>query len=204
MTQADTAQHPKYFDPKSDFWREVFERAEDHATYLANSPEKHAEKWHNMAERLPELSDEQIGRLRGYNRRLNVLVSSGVWCGDCVRQVPMIKQIADAIGSEADLRIIDRDADERLRDELRVVGAERVPMAVFLSEDFWELGRFGDRSLTAYRAKAQREVGAACSLGHVAPPADELAAEQAEWIDFTERMLLMLRLAPALRQRYGD
>ncbi|MEX0742312.1 MAG: thioredoxin family protein, partial [Phycisphaeraceae bacterium] len=184
-----------YHDPRAAFWRSAFEQASEYATYLAESPEHHAAKWHEMATHLPAITDQQRQRLTGYNRRMHVLVSSGVWCGDCVRQVPMIENIAQAAGEEIVLHIIDRDVNPDLREELRVVGAERVPMAVFLSEDFWELGRYGDRSLTAYRGKATREVGAACALGVIAPPTDELAAEQAEWIDVFERMLLMVRLS---------
>ena len=202
-TQTAGASAPEYHDPRADLWRAAFEQANDYETYLSDSPDKHSERWVNMARELPALSEEQIGRLRGYGRRLNVLVSSGVWCGDCVRQVPMLRQITEA-GDSIDLRIIDREANERLREELRIVGALRVPMVVFLSEDFWEVQRAGDRSLTAYRGKAQREVGAACSLGVIAPPPDELAAEQAEWVDLFEQALLKLRLSPPLRERYGD
>ncbi len=193
-----------YSDRRAAFWSAALDKASDYETYLSASPREHADRWRTLAGKLPALTEEQRGRLAGYNRTLHVLVSSGVWCGDCVRQVPMVKQIADAADPGVTLRILDRDADEALREELTLVGADRVPVAVFLTEDFWEVGRFGDRSLTAYRAKAQRETGAACALGHVPPPADELAAEQAEWVDLFERMLLMVRLSPALRQRHGD
>jgi len=195
---------PDYHDPRSSFWQHAFKRAADYETYLHGSPHQHSDRWRAMAKQLPPLTAEQVGRLQGYHRTLHVLVLSGVWCGDCVRQVPMIKQVTDAIGDAAHLRIIDRDVDEKLRDELRIVGAARVPIALFLTEDFWELLRFGDRSLTAYRAKSRREVGPACSLGIIAPPPDELAAEQAEWVDQAERALLMARLSPPLRQRHND
>ena len=82
----------------------------------------------------------------------------------------MMKRITEAAGDSVQLRIIDREADLELREELRIVGAMRVPMVVFLSEDFWELGRHGDRSLTAYRAKYTRETGPACATGLFSPP----------------------------------
>jgi hypothetical protein len=116
----------------------------------------------------------------------------------------MLQRIAEACGPEVELRLIDRNASAELTDELRILGAMRVPMVVFLSEDWFEVGRFGDRLLTAYRAKAAREFGPACDSGIVAPPADQLAAEQEEWVGIFERMLLMLRLSPMLRERYGD
>jgi len=115
----------------------------------------------------------------------------------------MIRRIAEACAS-ATVRVIDRDVSEELKDELRILGAMRVPVVVFLTEEFMEIGRFGDRLLTVYRAKAERELGAACDTGLVAPPQDKLAAEQGEWLDIFERMLLMARLAPGLRQKHGD
>ena len=129
---------------------------------------------------------------------------SGVWCGDCVRQGPMIEQIARACGDDVVLRVIDRDQSEPLRDEVRILGALRVPVLVFLSEDFHEVGRFGDRMLTTYRRKQATETGAACAVPTAELPEDELRSERDEWLDVFERMLLMVRLAPPLRERHGD
>jgi thiol-disulfide isomerase/thioredoxin len=202
-------EQPKYRDKRASFWKEHFELALPYDEYLEQGDPAHAAKWKNMAAALPALTKEQAARLKDFNRKLNVLVYSGIWCGDCVRQGPMIQAVAESAGTaaggpEIDVRFIERDASEELQDELRVLGALRVPVVVFLSEDFFEVGRFGDRLLTVYRRKAERETGAACDAGLVAPGKEELAAEQAEWIDIFERMLLMLRLAPPLRERYGD
>ena len=79
----------------------------------------------------------------------------------------------------------------------------RVPMVVFLTEDFHEIGRWGDRPLAVYRDKAVTELGAACPLPGSAD-GGALAAETAEWLDVFERMILMARLAPPLRARHGD
>ena len=77
-------------------------------------------------------------------------------------------------------------------------------MVVFLSEDFHEVARFGDRTLHTYRRKAATEIGAACAVPSAELPPEELMAERDEWIAIFERMLLMLRLAPPLRERHGD
>ena len=195
---------PKYQDGRSAFWQRHMEAALDYDRYLATSDPARSAKWDAMREKIPPLTDEQRRRLSVYGRRMNVLVESGIWCGDCVRQGPMLDQIARACGPEIRLRWIDREASPELAEELRVAGGRRVPVAVFLSEDYFELGRFGDRTLTAYRGKARRETGPACDAGITPPPSDELAAEQEEWVGLFERMLLMLRLSPLLRERYGD
>lgn len=195
---------PKYQDQRSAFWQRHLEAALDYDRYLASSDPARAAKWAAMAGKIPPLNEGQRRRLSGHGRRLQVLVYSGVWCGDCVRQGPMLQSIAAAGGPEINLRLIDRDASPELAEELRIAGGLRVPVVVFLSEDCFELGRFGDRLLTVYRAKARREFGPACDSGITPPPEDELAAEQEEWVAIFERMLLMLRLSPLLRERHGD
>ena len=216
MQDQPTQDRPKYCDTRARFWQRHFETARDYATYLAASDPAKSQKWHDFGGRLPAVTDEQRRRLTGdpqtghgplrgdAARTMRVLVYSGVWCGDCVRQGPMLQRIAEACGPAVELRLIDRDASAELNDELRILGAMRVPVVVFLSEDWFEVGRFGDRLLTVYRAKAARELGPACDSGIVAPPTDQLAAEQEEWVGIFERMLLMLRLSPLLRERYGD
>lgn len=195
---------PTYYDIRAAFWKEQFDAALPLDEYLAAADPGHAAKWTAMGEALGELGEADRARIGDHGRTLNVLVYSGVWCGDCVRQGPMIQAIAGA-GSGIDLRFIERDeAPPELRDELRILGALRVPVIVFFSEDFHEVLRFGDRTLTAYRRKSARETGAACDTGLVPPGPAELSAEMAEWVDVFERALLMLRIAPPLRKRYND
>jgi thiol-disulfide isomerase/thioredoxin len=195
----------KYLDRRSDFWRSAFDAALPYAKYLESSPPENARRWEEMAARIPALTEGQLQQLSGHHRILNVLLVSGVWCGDCVRQGPMIRRIVEAIGGDVRLRVIDRDLNPELRDEVRILGAMRVPVTVFLSEDFFEVARFGDRTLAKYRAKAAEEAGPACTVPYAIPQERELlAAEQAEWAEVFERVLLMLRLAPPLRERYRD
>lgn len=192
-----------YYDIRSDFWKKHFKLASPYGTYLEEEDPSHKNKWIAMEESLPDLTQDQITALNGYNRKLMVLVYSGAWCGDCVRQGPMIKKIADA-AENVDLRFIDRDESQELKDELRIVGAMRVPMVVFLNEEFHEAARVGDRLLLTYRRKYQTETGAACDTGLILPPKEELAAEMGLWVEHFERVLLMLRLSPMLRNRYQD
>ncbi len=196
------SQKPKYYDKRAQFWLKHWKRARPYDIYLADESDYEG-KWETMAEALPDLPAEDRDRLQGFHREMKVLVYGGAWCGDCVRQGPIFRQLAEAC-EKVELRFIDREASEELQDELRVLGALRVPVVVFLSEDFHEAGRFGDRLLHAYRRKAERELGEACDAGILPPSADDLVAERMEWLDIFERMLTMLRLAPPLRKRYED
>ena len=195
-------QKPTYYDKRSEFWRRHFEQAVEYMEFLDEEDRSHAERWRETMSRLPDLTPEQVERLKGYGRELNVLFYGGIWCGDCVRQGPMLKKIADAVGPQVHLRFIDSAASEELQDELRILGALRVPVVVILSEDFWEVGRFGDRLLHVYRAKAAREIGRGPNAGVLSTKA--LAEEMSDWVDVFERTQIMLRLSPPLRRRHGD
>lgn len=193
-----------YLDIRQELWRSSFAEAEPYQEYLDNSAPKHRKRWVQMSSRLPELEPSIGARLRGYHRQLNLLLVSGIWCGDCVNQGPIINQLV--VGSDEDikLRVIDRDKIEALRDELRLLGALRVPVLVGLTEDYFEVGRFGDRTLTTYREKAVNEVGASCPIPSDAMDGREFRDLQEQWTDVIERWILMARLSPPLRERHSD
>ena len=190
------------FDIHAELFREAFQAAVPLKEFLASGKPAHSDKWAAYADRLA-LSSEQQARVAAFTRRMHVLVVAGLWCGDCARQGPMIAAIASAT-AVIELRFIDNEANIHLRDELRIHGASRVPVALTLSEDFLEVGRYGDRTLAAYRRKAAQELGDACDAGIVPPSAEELQTEVSEWLDVFERQQLLLRVSPMLRARHGD
>ena len=79
-----------------------------------------------------------------------------------------------------------------------------MPVLVFLSDDGQFVGLYGDRTLAKYRRMAADQLGASCPTGLVAPDTALTAAVVGEWLDEFERVQLLLRLSPRLRQLYGD
>ena len=134
---------------------------------------------------------------------MNVLCLAGAWCGDCVEQCPILQRLAEGSSRCVDLRFLDRDEHPDVQAELSICGGKRVPVAVFLSEDFYECARFGDRTLSTYRVMAASLAGAACPTGHAFDD-DLQQAQVQEWLDQFERVELMLRLSPCLRRRHED
>ncbi len=193
---------PIYYDKREQFWRTHWEKSTPYHKFKEEAEQKHVEKWQEIEDRVPELTQEQVERLQGYNREIKILIYGGIWCPDCQRQAPMLQKIAEAIGPEAQVRLIERADSVELQDELRILGATRVPMMVILSEDYWEVGRYGDRLLQVYQAKASREINRGQRTGVLSPRA--LENELAEWVNIVERALLMLRLSPPLRRRHND
>ena len=192
----------KYYDKRSEFFRRYFEQALPYNEYVLTGTSEQQEKWRNF-ETAVGLRADQLSVLKSFVRKLNVLVLSGLWCGDCARQGPMLHKL-ETVSPTFNFRFIDNRANPELQEELRINGAEKVPVVVGLSEDFYELERFGDRHLSVYRRKLQTELGAACDPGIVTGSEGELTAELTEWISFFERLQALLRLAPLLRARYGD
>jgi len=182
---------------------EHFARAAGYEPYLAAAKPHERTNWRTFHGRVA-LSDAQSSLLATFTRRVNVLVVSGAWCGDCVQQVPMLDHIARASRGMIDLRLLDRDEHPDLARELTICGGGRVPVVLFLNEDHEFIALAGDRTLARYRAIAARQLGTSCPLPGAPVPADEVAATLQDWVNEFERAHLLVRLSPRLRQRHGD
>jgi thiol-disulfide isomerase/thioredoxin len=180
---------------------ETFEAALSWEDYLATDEDR-ANRWREFHERVG-LDEDQRPLIGGFGRRMPVLCVSGIWCGDCVQQGPMLQRIAEA-SDLIDLRWVDRDEHAELAEHVKINAGLRVPTVIFMAEDFELLGWFGDRTLSRYRAMAAKNLGPACPVPGAPLPDDELAATLQDWIDEFERFQLMLRLSPRLRHRHGD
>ncbi|MHC4430055.1 MAG: thioredoxin domain-containing protein, partial [Planctomycetota bacterium] len=121
--------------------------------------------------------------VKSFARKMNVLCMTGTWCGDCALQGSAMARVAEAI---------------KINDGLRV------PVAIFMAEDFEPVSLYGDRSLVRYRAMAARNLGAACPLPGAPVDPDEAAATLQDWLDEFERVQLLLRLSTRLRQKHGN
>ena len=141
--------------------------------------------------------------LSGFARQMNVLCLAGAWCGDCVTQCPILDHFSIAC-QRIDLRFFDRDAHPDLGQALSICGGARVPVVLFLSEDFTQVAWYGDRTLSKYRRIAQEQSGAACPTGIVADEQSLQAAVVQDWLDQFERVQLILRTSPRLKKLHHD
>jgi thiol-disulfide isomerase/thioredoxin len=162
----------------------------------------HRPRWDAFHARV-RLSTEQKTLLAGFVRPMPVLCLAGAWCGDCINQCPIFDHFAQA-APVISLRFLDRDARPEVREALAINGGHRVPVLVFLSEDFYEAARYGERTVSTYRRLAADQLGPACPTGLVPPPADHVNQDVADWLTEFERAQLLLRLSPRLRAKHGD
>ncbi len=184
-------------------WSNVFAESLSYRAFLDQyATHAQRERWDAMHARFV-LTPAQTELLGSFSRRMPVICLAGAWCGDCINQCPVFDHFARA-SSAISLRFLDRDALPAVRDALAINGGQRVPVVVFLSEDWNEVFRYGERTLSIYRKMAADQLGPACPTGLV-PPADEaLRTITAEWLNEFERAHLILRLSPRLRARHGD
>jgi len=174
-----------------------------YAAYLDSGKPEQKAAWEAIGAQLT-LTAKQKELLGGFTRDIHVLVVTGIWCGDCVRQGPMIEAIAEATNGRAKVSWLDRDEHMDLQQQVTVNAGNRVPVAVFAAEDFELVGYAGDKLLSRYRVSAAQALGAHCPLPGAPVPQDELNAEVQDWVDEFERVHLLLRLSGRLRQRHGD
>ena len=180
-----------------------FEVALPYDRYVATGKPEQQAGWRRIYDQA-HLTDAQQRLVRGFIREMNVLVVSGIWCGDCVQQCPLLERIAGANPEKIRLRFVDRDEHADLSGAVHVNGGARVPVALFLAEDFEFVALLGDRTLARYRALAARQLGPSCPLPGAPVPDDELAATLSDWLAEFERVQLLLRLSARLRQKHGD
>jgi hypothetical protein len=176
-------------------------------------------KWQRAAAQT-SLADEQRKLLGTFTRRTNVLVLAGAWCGDCAAQCPIFERFAEAAlavprngtgcsdrdGREQIIvtRYLDRDEHADAQEGLQINGGNRVPVAVFFSEDGFEVARYGERTLARYRQLVARLSGEGCATGLVKGDDPVQRAVVQDWLDEFERVQWVLRLSPRLRRLHGD
>src|SRR3954471_13842005 len=146
------------------FLAQKFAAALPYERYVRTGTAEQQRRWQQVYDAAP-LAPAQAQLAAGFGRTMKVLAVSGVWCGDCVQQCPLLQRIAEGNPARVEVRLLDRDEHRDLAERVRLNGGDRVPVALFLAEDHELCGVYGDRTLHRYRALAARMLGAACPTG---------------------------------------
>ena len=185
------------------FLAEKFAAALPYERYVRTGTDEQRRRWQQVYD-AARLTAEQARLVAGFARDMKVLLVSGIWCGDCVQQCPLLQRCAEANPGRIDLRLLDRDQHRDLTEMVRLNAGDRVPVALFLAEDHELCAAYGDRTLSRYRALAVKHLGPSCPTGITPPEQGELAATLQDWLNELERVQLMLRLSARLRQKHND
>lgn len=180
-----------------------FETGLEYHDFLAKyGTDEQRRRWEAFHEQV-SLTDAQQQLLKGFQRDMKVLCLAGAWCGDCVNQCPIFAHFA-IVTPRIQLRFFDRDANPDLGQALSVCGGARVPVVLFVSEDNFQVGFYGDRTLAKYRKMVADEFGQTCPTGLIPEPKSLLADVTQDWLDEFERVQLILRTSGRLRKLHND
>jgi hypothetical protein len=185
------------------FLKTKFSAALPYAEYVATGSEEHQRRWHQAMD-ASSLTQAQSALLASFTREMNILVVSGIWCGDCATQCPLLQRIALGNPGRIHLRILDRDLHKDLSSQLVINGGVRVPVAIFMAEDFEHCSIYGERPLSRYRVLAKKQLGESCEIAIAPPDTNEHANTLQDWLNEFERIQLMLRISPRLRKKHND
>lgn len=185
------------------YLRAKFESGDTFDAYLGHSDNAGRAAWQNVYCR-SRLAEPQRRLLASFDRRINVVVLSGISCDDCAQQCPLLVRISDGNPDQIRVRFLDGGVHSDLSSRLRFNGAVQLPSVLFLAEDFKIAAVGGGRSLSRCRALASRllDNGGADSES----PLDqaEIDAMLADWLREYERVYWMLRLSDRLREVQHD
>ncbi len=194
-----------------DYLREKHAAGLSWEQYLASGKPEQRAAWERVYDQA-RLSEPQTRLVKGFERRVNVIALSGMWCGDCVQQGPLVQRIAEAgpvsldraDGPGIDLGWLDRDEHMDLQERVSICGGHRVPVLIFMAEDHAPVSWYGDRTLSRYRRIAEQKLGTQCPLPGAPVDPAEIEATLQDWLDEFERVALLLRLSGRLREKHGD
>jgi thiol-disulfide isomerase/thioredoxin len=187
----------------TEFLKTKFHDGLTYQQYLDSATPDQRKSWQDFHARVRP-TEAQRALVKGFVREVNVLVVSGTWCGDCVRQIPFLDHLERMNPDRLRVRYFDRDEHSDLSSKVTICGGTRVPVALLLNEDYDFLALVGDRTLSRYRVMAASQLGASCPLPGAPVPADEIAATFQDWVDEIERAHLICRLSTKLRQKHLD
>jgi len=196
--------NPAVLPPATILKRHFDQGMEFDAFVQTGKADGHHTQWLERHSRLA-LDGRQSALVQGFTRTMHVLCVTGAWCGDCALQGAAMARIAESNPKAIHPRFLPRD--DRFAELIvpnRINGGFRVPLTWFMAEDFEPVARFGDRTLSRYRSMARKGLPPEEAVLIPPPPDDPVREVLNEVLDEFERVQLLLRLSPRLRQLHGD
>ncbi|WP_339220323.1 thioredoxin family protein [Paenibacillus sp. FSL H8-0332] len=88
-------------------------------------------------------SDREYFESLNHRDDLRVLILAADWCGDVVRNVPVVFRILETAGFKTEVMILEENLD--LMDNFLTMGGRSVPIVIFADTGGYELGQWGPR-----------------------------------------------------------
>ncbi len=85
------------------YFAEKFAAAHPYDRYVQTGTDEQLRRWKQVYD-AATITEPQRNLLCGFVRQMNLLIISGIWCGDCVEQCPLIARIAETNPEKISLR----------------------------------------------------------------------------------------------------
>ena len=123
-------------------WKSVFHSGQEYRDWIATGESlENRNKVENTLKTLV-LEPHVAAYLAALPRSVNIIAIAEDWCGDVVRHVPVLQQLADASASIA-VRYISRAHSPEVFTRFLTNGGEAIPKFIFLNDSFVECGNWG-------------------------------------------------------------
>ncbi|SHI36374.1 thioredoxin family protein [Pseudozobellia thermophila] len=138
-----------------------------------------------------KLDPESMDLIKGYDRRISLLVLTESWCGDAAPSLPVMNKIAE-LSANIDLKIVLRDENLELMDRFLTRGAMSIPKLIVCDRDSLEvLAEWGPRPEPAAKMVARHKE----EHGKILP---ELKEELQQWYNKDKGKTILKELLACL------
>jgi hypothetical protein len=120
----------------------LWDRALSFQQFVKESTQ-HCELWTGVY-RTAHVPPWATQRVRALGHRYRLVVLAEDWCGDASNTVPILARWAEEAGN-VELRILRRDENPQVMARYLTNGTRSIPLAIVLTEEMEELGRWGPR-----------------------------------------------------------
>ena len=90
---------------KTEYLAEKFAAGLSYERYVETGTEEQRRRWRQVYD-AARVTVQQTQLLSSFVREMRVLIVSGIWCGDCIQQCPLLQRCAEVRSTRIDLRFI--------------------------------------------------------------------------------------------------
>ena len=128
--------------------KERFYKGQIFKEYLSAVKENKT-SWENNYKQY-EVSPETKNILSQIKQKFYVLAIDEDWCGDSVRNLPVIAKLVEQL-PDSELRVLRKDSNLDLMERYAINGKKKIPTIVFLNSDFKEIAVWIEKPVNAWQ-----------------------------------------------------
>jgi len=125
--------------------KSIWESGQQYGAWLATSDDDTKRDEMKRTGSGVELPPETVKFLKNITRPVHMLAIAEDWCGDVRRNVPVVARMCAENASMLRLRVVDKETKPHLMVRYLTNAAEAIPIVIFLTDNFVEIGNWGPR-----------------------------------------------------------